>query len=168
MSGGIPKSRAVDQHSRSFLYSEPAAKRQKQHEGQAPDGEDDNDSTGNAHRSSQTEPELGETIPGINALETEGTGATSAHNHINDIGCLVHSGQDPRSCPDKVKLRFLRSHFRPDGDYLFPRHEEKKKEKSSSRKFQYSWLRQYTWLVYSPKCDGGFCLPCMFFSASSL
>ena len=57
------------------------------------------------------------------------------------------------------KVQLLTSCFKPDVDYSFPPREEFGKK----RKFQHAWLRQYTWLVYSPLKNGGFCINCLLF-----
>ena len=36
--------------------------------------------------------------------------------------------------------------------------------RGSSHKFNVSWLSKYPWLLYSPKLDGVFCGPVLFFS----
>ena len=56
------------------------------------------------------------------------------------------------------KYNMLVNHFKPETDYSFPK-------SSSGRSFQYKWLVQFPWLVvYSKQKNGGFCLPCVFFS----
>ncbi|KAG7154128.1 52 kDa repressor of the inhibitor of the protein kinase-like 11, partial [Homarus americanus] len=57
------------------------------------------------------------------------------------------------------KFQLLTSCFKPDVDYNFPPREEFGKK----RKFQHAWLRQYTWLVYGPLKNGGFCINCLLF-----
>ena len=46
---------------------------------------------------------------------------------------------------------------------MFPRHQEGNK----ARAFQHEWLNKYSWLVYSERMDGGFCLPCVLFGNHS-
>ena len=58
----------------------------------------------------------------------------------------------------------MRGHFTPDAKFSFPPREEKKKDRLSQRYFQLRWLRAYPWLVYFAKDNGGYCLPCLFFS----
>ena len=54
--------------------------------------------------------------------------------------------------------------LRPAADFKYP----SKVEYSKSRSFQHAWLKEYPWLVYSPACDGGFCLSCILFSRNIL
>ena len=61
------------------------------------------------------------------------------------------------SSADRYQL--LISHFKPGANYSFPK-------SSSGHTFQYRWLVQYPWLVYSRLVNGGFCLPCALFAQS--
>ena len=40
------------------------------------------------------------------------------------------------------------------------------KSTSTGQSFQYRWLTQFPWLVYSKQVNGGFCLPCIIFASS--
>ena len=55
------------------------------------------------------------------------------------------------STADRYQLLF--SHFKPGANFSFPR-------SSSWCTFQYRWLVQHPWLVYSRHVNGSFCLPC--------
>lgn len=55
------------------------------------------------------------------------------------------------------KYWILNTQLNPDVDYIFPKN-------NSGYSFQHQWLRQFPWLVYSRKEDGGYCLPCVLFS----
>ena len=57
------------------------------------------------------------------------------------------------------KYNLVSNHFKPSVDFAFPR-------SSSGRTFQYRWLTQFPWLVYSKQENGGFCLPCVIFASS--
>ena len=59
------------------------------------------------------------------------------------------------------KIEILEHHFRPDRNYTFPLRQFKKQ----SRKFQFNWLKDFWWLVYSKCMDGGYCLPCFLFAS---
>jgi hypothetical protein len=54
----------------------------------------------------------------------------------------------------------LKNHFKPGANYSFP------KSSSTGRSFQYRWLTQFPWLVYSKQVNNGFCLPCVIFASS--
>ena len=53
-----------------------------------------------------------------------------------------------------------RYNFKPGADYSFPKH-------ANGRSFQFRWLQQYPWLVYSRHDNGGYCLPYVLFGSSS-
>ena len=69
-----------------------------------------------------------------------------------------------RRLSDEKKLWLLKHALRPAADFKYP----SKVEYSKSRSFQHAWLKEYPWLVYSPACDGGFCLSCILFSRNIL
>ena len=46
--------------------------------------------------------------------------------------------------------------FLPNSSFHFP--------KIDGRQFKRVWLKQFSWLCYSPSTDGGFCLACVLFS----
>ena len=50
----------------------------------------------------------------------------------------------------------------PAVGYKFPVHQSIKAT-GKTHKFQYSWLRMYPWLAYSPKEDGAYCKVCVLF-----
>ena len=67
------------------------------------------------------------------------------------VGCTHLTG-------DK-KYNLLSNHFKPSVDFAFPK-------SCNGRAFQYRWLMQFPWLVYSKQENGGFCLPCVLFASS--
>ena len=76
-------------------------------------------------------------------------------------GACGHWQVDPQKVARDVKLGLLKNHFRPaaaDRKFSFPARQVGKKQ----LKFQCSWLEQNPWLVYSPRTNAGFCLPCSF------
>ena len=94
-----------------------------------------------------------------------------------ELSCEVTSGDDSKSLAsgtspsydvanyvkaasyisDAEKYQAFVNHFKPDPNYVFPRGDHR-------RTFQYRWLQLYPWLAYSKQKNGGFCLPCIFFS----
>ena len=66
------------------------------------------------------------------------------------------------SLTDAEKYQYLTEHFKPFRGYPFPSTYMNK----CNRLFQHKWLTKYSWLVYSPKLDGGSCLPCFLFSTN--
>ena len=64
---------------------------------------------------------------------------------------------------NEERYRLYTSVWRPSSRYVFPRHQEGNK----ARAFQHEWLIKYSWLVYSERMDGGFCLPCVLFGKHS-
>ena len=72
-------------------------------------------------------------------------------NVASFIGARISSGE---------RYHLLTNHFKPGPKYTFP------KSFTSGRSFQHKWLRQYPWLVYSKRENGGFCLPCVLFSTT--
>ena len=140
-----PKHRAADQHSISSLFSAAKSRRrQRQRQKQRPKSQ-----IQRITRSSKTR------LPTSLYPTTLGLWSIVGWTHV--------TAQMRKSCA----VRYLQGHFKPGLDFSFPSRLEKKK-KISKRKFQLAWLGQYPWLVYSPKCDGGFCLPCLFFSSSDM
>ena len=68
----------------------------------------------------------------------------------------------PRNLSDKEKFALLEGgHCTPAEEFVFAAREYGKR----IIRFQRSWLRKYSWLVYSKELNGGFCLPCLLFSA---
>ena len=65
-----------------------------------------------------------------------------------------------RSLSADSRYNLLKNHFKPGVNYSFP------KSISTGRSFQYRWLTQFPWLVYSKQVNGGFCLPCVIFASS--
>ena len=61
---------------------------------------------------------------------------------------------------DEGRLWLLQTAFRPSIEYCFPSQEEYGKKRS----FQHAWLRQFSWLSYSPSVCGGYCKVCMLFA----
>ena len=78
--------------------------------------------------------------------------ATSDCNEIASfVGCTFLSAES--------KYNLVRNQFKPSIDFAFPK-------SSNGRTFQYRWLMQFPWLVYSKEESGGFCLPCVLFASS--
>ena len=71
----------------------------------------------------------------------------------NDIGDVY---QHINSRSDSEKYDFLRNVWKPQTSYKFP-------VNASGRKFQHNWLEKFSWLAYSPKLDGAFCINCVMF-----
>ena len=74
-----------------------------------------------------------------------------------DIASFV-SGEAGHS--REVIYDYLINVWKPGKSYRFP----KKEEYGKKRSFNYNWLEQYSWLVYSSSLDGAFCLPCVLFA----
>lgn len=83
---------------------------------------------------------------------------------LNDIGEAFDLDKNcwsvpPSSLSEERKMNFILHHgFVPPEDFTFP-----VRTSQGNRKFQRDWLKNNPWLTYSPKCDGGFCLPCVLF-----
>ena len=77
-----------------------------------------------------------------------------------DIGQVYKS---VRSYSDEKKYWLITNVHKPVDKYSFPC----RREYGKSRSFQYSWLKEYSWLCYSPFCNGGFCLPCVLCAKST-
>ena len=65
-------------------------------------------------------------------------------NSITDLG--QYSEQHLQGLDDCKRYWFLQQPYRPSTQYKFP----VKVEYGKSRSFQHSWLREYTWLSYTP------------------
>ncbi|XP_065189566.1 52 kDa repressor of the inhibitor of the protein kinase-like [Sycon ciliatum] len=70
----------------------------------------------------------------------------------------------PSSLSSDEKRRLVDHHFVPGPKHDFPVHTG---NDGRNRRFRHQWLEDNTWLVYSPKCDGGFCLPCLLFPSGA-
>ena len=79
----------------------------------------------------------------------------------NDIGKIIKASMTAdqivtalHKLTDEHKLFLVKHHFKPSPLFQFPQSFMNK----ANRSFQRAWL------VYSPICDGGFCLPCAIFA----
>ena len=87
------------------------------------------------------------------------------HVHIGDIiaKCSsesVHLTQ--RNLSNEKKYSLLKHHSQPPKEFVFPT----TYIGGCNRSFKSIRLNEYTWLVYSSKLDGGFCVPCSLFSSA--
>lgn len=80
---------------------------------------------------------------------------------IDDFAGLLTA--EKRNLSDQEKIQLLTKDYRPSEKFVFP----KTKIYGKSRSFQMSWLKEYTWLAYSPSKDGGLCRVCLLFPPSS-
>ena len=71
-----------------------------------------------------------------------------------DIGNFIENGH---SLSAEEKYRVLQNCWQPHHGFVFP------KENGTGRRFNAKWLTEFTWLRYSHKFDGAFCLPCVRF-----
>ena len=55
----------------------------------------------------------------------------------------------------------INRHVAPGKNFVFP---VRVQADGKQRRFQRCWLEEFPWLVYSVKCDAGFCLPCLLFA----
>ena len=85
----------------------------------------------------------------------------------NDIGKIIKASMTTdqivtalHKLTDEHKLFLVKHHYKPSSLFQFPQSFMNKANQS----FQRAWLAKYLWLVYSPVCDGGFCLPCAIFA----
>ena len=84
-----------------------------------------------------------------------------ANKPIDDFAGLLTA--EKRSLSGQDKFQLLIKDYTPSEKFVFP----KTKIYSKSRSFQMTWLKEYTWLVYSPSKDGGLCRVCLVFPPSS-
>ena len=70
----------------------------------------------------------------------------------------------PSSLSKESKFEMISNHFEPDANYTFVPHKD---NEGRQRTFRLQWLHDNAWLRYSPKCNGGFCLPCVLFPAGA-
>ena len=76
-------------------------------------------------------------------------------------GGLLQWSPSPRSLPDNEKVEVINRHVAPGKNFIFP---VRVQADGKQRRFQRCWLEEFPWLVYSVKCDAGFCLPCLLFA----
>ena len=67
-----------------------------------------------------------------------------------------------KKLPSADRYKAWENTYTPSVDYKFPVNQTAKAT-GKTRKFQYSWLRMYPWLAYSPKEDGAYCKACVLF-----
>ena len=91
--------------------------------------------------------------------DKDGNASLSQAREI-DVGALLRKKITIKSLNQAEKLNVLTNHYKPGADFAFP----KVFMNGCNRSFQRAWLEKYPWLVYSEECDGGFSLPCIFFS----
>lgn len=84
--------------------------------------------------------------------------SSAAYGHVNDISNFVS-----RRLTDNEKLELLNNVWLPPKNYSFPLL-DKFKEKKLKLRFQYQWLYQFDWLVYSEKDRGAYCKYCVAFA----
>ncbi|XP_057316227.1 52 kDa repressor of the inhibitor of the protein kinase-like [Hydractinia symbiolongicarpus] len=92
-----------------------------------------------------TKQSSGGAISSIISVSTEITLANDIASYMNKVQNMEYS--------EIIKL--INEVFIPDNNYKFP--------VKDGRSFKFDWLKQYTWLCYSPAYDGGYCLPCVLF-----
>jgi hypothetical protein len=89
--------------------------------------------------------------------------AKKSHNTVtidctSDIAQVV--AQSSSFLSDEIKYNMLVNNVRSEANnYIFPKN-------SIGRSFQYQWLVEFPWLVYSKLENGGYCLPCVLFCTS--
>ncbi|XP_050517882.1 52 kDa repressor of the inhibitor of the protein kinase-like [Diabrotica virgifera virgifera] len=75
-----------------------------------------------------------------------------------DFGHLINKNET-LIMSNNERYEWLTNPWTPSPEFKFPLNIEGKKNRS----FQTSWLKQYPWLVYSKKLDGGLCKVCILF-----
>ena len=80
---------------------------------------------------------------------------------VDSTTCSWKWTKEPRTLSAEEKLRLLQFHFVPGSRYSFP----VQQQRGEKRVFRHEWLQKNSWLCYSPKWNGGFCLPCLLFSS---
>jgi hypothetical protein len=85
----------------------------------------------------------------------------------NDIGLIVNSTMTAEQVANaigklsaEVRFNLLKRHSVPDRKFEFP----SEREGGCNRSFQWSWLEQHLWLVYSTALNGAFCIECALFA----
>ena len=117
------------------------------------------------------EPQAVDVPSSASAASASGTPAAAESAPVvpNDIGegfdCAeVCWEKHPSSLSDKGKMDLIVHPFIPGPSFKFPVHAG---ADGRNRKFQLDWLKKNSWLVYSAKCDGGFCVPCLLFPSGA-
>ena len=90
--------------------------------------------------------------------QTNGDDSTSRGDLIYDVGSF-YTTVDGLS--DNQKYDIVKNVWKPPPNFAFPT----KVISGKNRKFNYSWLDRFPWLVYSRCLDGAFCLACVLFGS---
>ena len=105
---------------------------------------------------------------GLSASSASASASTTATT-INDVGQQYDLQIRrwiylPSSLSSVEKRRLIDRHFVPGAKYEFPAVPGKD---GKTRRFRHQRLSDNPWLVYSSKCEGGFCLPCLLFPSGA-
>ena len=88
----------------------------------------------------------------ISKLESNTNKLSSEFSSEYDIACFRSKAF---TLNDLQIKNLIRNAFVPNESYSFP--------KTNGRSFQLIWLKQFSWLSYSPSEDGAYCLSCVLF-----
>lgn len=126
------------------------------------EAESDNNTVSSTDIASRTSTELGKKCV-----------ATKNNIHVHfrsDIGEILNAVLTPeeieanlKAINSEEKYHLLTNHWKPQRDFVFPQTYMNR----CNRSFKWSWLEKHSWLVYSRKLDGGFCLACTLFRKDS-
>lgn len=64
---------------------------------------------------------------------------------------------------DFTKCQLLSNHWKPSKEYVFPYSLHIKKGKEEKRRINYELMTKFSWLVFSEKKEGLFCIYCALF-----
>ena len=97
--------------------------------------------------------------------------ATISPHYSNDIGIAVNNRHN-LSVAEKLEL--IQNPYTPNTGtgmpYNFPTYTRMIKKSTDSTpvarcvRFNPHWLNSFPWLAYSPRYEGGFCIPCVLFA----
>jgi len=87
-------------------------------------------------------------------------GETQLQESPNLVDIGVYATEEVVHIPTAVKLQLLKDPWVPPKNYAFPLSYEGKR----NRKFNISWLEQFSWLAYSKVKEGAYCRHCVVFA----
>lgn len=103
-------------------------------------------------------------IDNLESIQNENLLSTSFNFDSQDIGVYINLREKNIILNDLKREQLLTSPWVPPNGYVFPIDNTNKR----NLRFQMSWIKRYSWLVYSEIENGALCKFCVIFSNSDI